>query len=183
MLGWQLILFWSTLHFITHVISSYRPQRRDSQQGLGTSWSLKWITLHVETNAFNNLPENVLLPFDPRRRSKSLDDGQRPGALLFDLGAITATMCFLAAQVVLVWATSKSMLAMWRVYSGHADPLLARRDLAASDGLVLRPVVSHSESHRSSSELIPPSPDSWCDFADVGLADHAAGSAGGSDVA
>lgn len=147
MLGWQLILFWATLHFVKYVVGvcGSSESRRDSHLS-GTSCNLGWITLHVETDAFNALPDCILRPLKRMRRSKLPDDDYRPGQLVFDISAIIATFLFVMAQLALIWATSKSVLIMWRTIQLGSEESLARRSMPSSpDGLVLRPVVSHGD--------------------------------------
>lgn len=132
-----LAVAWALLHLAQHLLR--RPRFYPPPK---VTWNVSGISLHVATTAANNWPARwVALCRIAKRRYRSC----------YDLGAVLAVLGMVLAQGFLLWATAKSVAALWSTFM-PASTLLVKRSLVARaetaqgrEGLILRPLVRRTD--------------------------------------
>lgn len=152
-------IFWSLIHFLnfqlkktTNSITTTTTTRNNNLKG--TKFDLTFLSFHLSTTNFNQLPSLLLKPFKSSKRSKEFNSIRNLKSF-WDFGTFIVIFGIFIAQFVLLWSAFKSFSALWtllRSIGGNAIVETAKKLVkriiestpSAASSLVIRPVVSRS---------------------------------------
>lgn len=149
-------IFWILIHLINNYYLTKKTKKSRSTLSTTTTFSLTFISFHLSTSAFNQLPLTLLYPFR-KKRSKGFNSNPTTLKLFWDLGVVFTIFGIFVAQFVLIWTALKSLSALWTLFIGNSSNInpkvalkvvkrLVKRMIeltpSAASSLIIRPVVS-----------------------------------------